>query len=458
MQGSVQWDPGRRPRGDGRRRNPKEKTLMTTTRSNGRVGTSRRDFLKQAAMFAAAPAFLPALARGGSGPNSRVTMAILGCGNQAAEDLKSWLPLPNLQIVAVCDVNRASYGYKTPQQFLGREPVRDLINAHYAKGTESGAWKGVDMYTDFREILARKDIDTVAVIVPDHWHTIMTVRAAEAGKDIYCQKPLTLTMAEGPKMIAAVRKHGRILQTGSQWRSNPLMRKFCEMVRNGAVGKIRRIETLVAENNFFGPGPGWKPDPVPEGFDYDAWLGPAPKAPYHRERSRVGLPDPEARLRRARVRRTGMDRGRREGHPERAGRSGLDDDSRRGHPPVREQRPLQGLRRLRRGAQGADRARRGRHPHSDALPPRQHRDEAAPEDQVGSESGAVRRRRRGERDAVPPVPRALGLSAARPQDGGGVTVRRGRPARAGRTMCIPRRPWGRPGGSRIRRPPGHAAR
>lgn len=257
---------------------------MTTLRSNGQVGTSRRNFLKQAALFAAAPAFLPSLARGGSGPNSRVTMAILGCGNQAAEDLKAWLPLPNLQIVAVCDVNRASYGYKTPQQFLGREPIRNLINAHYAQGTESGAWKGVDMYTDFREILARKDIDTVAVITPDHWHTIMTVRAAEAGKDIYCQKPLTLTMAEGPKMIAAVRKHGRILQTGSQWRSNPLMRKFCEMVRNGAVGKIQKIETLVAENNFFGPGPGWKPDPVPEGFDYDAWLGPAPKAPYHRDR------------------------------------------------------------------------------------------------------------------------------------------------------------------------------
>jgi predicted dehydrogenase len=189
-----------------------------------------------------------------------------------------------VQVVAVCDVNRASYGYKTDKQFLGREPVRDMVNAAYAKRAESGSFKGCDMHVDFREVLARKDIDTVAIITPDHWHAIMTIRAAEAGKDIYCQKPLGLTIRDGQEMVKAVRTHNRILQTGSQWRSNALIRRFCEAVRNGAVGQPRQVVTYVAANNFKGPGPGWKPMPVPDGFDYDLWLGPAPQAPYHADR------------------------------------------------------------------------------------------------------------------------------------------------------------------------------
>ena len=124
----------------------------------------------------------------------------------------------------------------------------------------------------------------MAIIAPDHWHSVMTILAAKAGKDIYCQKPLTLFIGEGKEMIRAVRQHKRILQTGSQWRSNPLIRRACELVRNGRIGKLQRVETFVAENNFTGPGPGWKEMPVPEGFDYDFWLGPAPKAPYHADR------------------------------------------------------------------------------------------------------------------------------------------------------------------------------
>jgi hypothetical protein len=108
--------------------------------------------------------------------------------------------------------------------------------------------------------------------------------AAEAGKDIYCQKPLSLTVHDGQEMIKAVRKHKRVLQCGSQWRSNAMMRHACELVRNGRLGKIKRIETFVALNNFTGPGPGWQPMPVPEGFDYNFWLGPAPEAPYHKDR------------------------------------------------------------------------------------------------------------------------------------------------------------------------------
>ena len=246
---------------------------------------SRRGFLRCAAAGAIGfPMIVRAQTLGKNAPSSRITMGIIGCGNQAEVDLKQWLPMEDVQVVAVCDVNRASHGYKTKEQFLGREPVRDLVNKAYAQRTTSGTFKGCDMCSDFREILARKDIDTVAIITPDHWHAIMTIRAAEAGKDIYCQKPLGLTVRDGQEMVRAVRKHNRILQTGSQWRSNALIRQVCNTVRNGKIGAVKRVETYVAENNFSGPGPGWKPMPVPEGFDYDFWLGPAPQAPYHADR------------------------------------------------------------------------------------------------------------------------------------------------------------------------------
>ena len=154
----------------------------------------------------------------------------------------------------------------------------------------AGGYKGCDAYNDFREVLGRADVDAVAIIVPDHWHAIITVMAAKAGKDIYCEKPLSLTIRQGQEMVKAVRQHERILQTGSQWRSNDAARRACELVRNGRIGQVRRIVTEVAENNFQSPGPGWKPMPVPEGFDYETWLGPAPWAPYHKDRCLLSFP------------------------------------------------------------------------------------------------------------------------------------------------------------------------
>jgi predicted dehydrogenase len=125
------------------------------------------------------------------------------------------------------------------------------------------------------------DVDAVTVVVPDHWHAIMTIMAAKAGKDVYCEKPLSLTLEEGKLMVQAVRDNHRILQTGSQHRSGPAARLACELVRNNRIGELVRIETFVPENNAVDPGPGWQESPVPEGFDYDMWLGPAPLAPYH---------------------------------------------------------------------------------------------------------------------------------------------------------------------------------
>ena len=176
-------------------------------------------------------------------------------------------------MLAVCDVNKASHGYKTPDQFLGREPAREKVEAHYAAKTTSGTYKGCAAYEDFRQLLDRQDIDAIACIVPDHWHALITIMAARAGKDIYCEKPLSLTIGHGQAMVKAVREHQRILQTGSHYRSSPACRRACELVRNGRIGEVKRIITQVAEINAVEPGPGWKPMPVPDGFNYTGGPG-----------------------------------------------------------------------------------------------------------------------------------------------------------------------------------------
>jgi len=248
---------------------------------------ARRAFLKTAATAAAActvPSVVPHSVFGAFAPSNRVNVAIIGCGNQSTIDLPSFLGHDDAQVLAVCDVNTASYGYKTPKQFLGRKVAQENVNKFYAEKKDQAGYKGCDAYTDFREVLARKDIDAVAVIVPDHWHAYMTIKACEAGKDIYCEKPLSLTIRQGQAMVKAVRQHKRVLQTGSHYRSSPNARLACELVRNGRIGQLKRIYSFIAEQNATDPGPDWKPMPVPEGFDYAMWLGPAPDAPYHIDR------------------------------------------------------------------------------------------------------------------------------------------------------------------------------
>jgi hypothetical protein len=246
----------------------------------------RRDFLKttlSAAAALGAPGLAPQSVFGANAPSNRINVAVIGLGNQSTVDLPAFLGHPDVQVLAVCDVNTGSDGY-LPGQFRGHKPGQDQVNAYYAAKTSSGRYKGCDAYTDFRDVLARKDIDAVALVVPDHWHGLMTVMAARAGKDIYCEKPLSLTVAQGQAMVKAVRQHKRILQTGSHFRSSPSCRFVCELVRNGRIGQLKRILTNVAPQNAVDPGPGWKPDPVPEGIDYEMWLGPAPWAPYHKGR------------------------------------------------------------------------------------------------------------------------------------------------------------------------------
>ena len=230
------------------------------------------------------PTLVPGTVRGATAPSNRIHLGLIGCGHQSQRIVPAFLAHDDVQIVAVCDVNRLSDGYYYPKQVLGRETAQRWVNEHYAGKTAAGQFKGCDAYRNFQELLARPDIDAVAIVVPDNWHAILAIRAAEAGKDIYCEKPLSLTVYEGQEMIKSVRKHHRVFQTGSQFRSCPVVRRACELVRNGRLGKIQRVQTWVAANSFPSPGPGWQPMPVPEGFDYELWLGPAPLAPYHRER------------------------------------------------------------------------------------------------------------------------------------------------------------------------------
>lgn len=222
-------------------------------------------------------------------PSKRITVGVIGTGNQGIGDIKSLLKDERVQIVAVCDVNRESRGY-WDDAIGGRDPAKRVVEDFYS-ARQPTTYKGCDSYSDFRELLARPDIDAVEIATPDHWHAYMAVEAAKAGKDIYCQKPLSLTIADGRAMSDAVKRYGRVFQTGSQQRSDPHFRRACELVRNGRIGTLKTVRCGL-------PG-GWtdlgktgdrkKPEPIPEGFDYDMWLGPAPYAAYAPARCHVNF-------------------------------------------------------------------------------------------------------------------------------------------------------------------------
>ena len=253
---------------------------------------TRRAFTKALALGLAAPSIVPNSVFGKNAPSERINIGLIGCGNQTRADLPGIMQLDDTQVVAVCDLNRGSYNYRVPSHFLGREPRQKAVNDYYATKFGKENYKGCDAYTGFQDVLARKDVDAVMIVTPDHWHAMMTCMAAKAGKDIYCQKPLSLTVHDGQQMVKAVRKYGVILQTGSQYRSNSVVRRVAELVRNGRIGKVKKVIAKVNAPNVprvnseasADGSKDWRPMPVPEGFDYDRWLGPAKEAPYHVDR------------------------------------------------------------------------------------------------------------------------------------------------------------------------------
>lgn len=248
----------------------------------------RRDLLKMTA-----PAFVPAAALGlqnNVAASRRISLAVIGTGNQGMGDMKNFLRDERVQVVAVCDVNRQTPGY-WDGAIAGREPARNWVEWHYARQKRSGIYKGCTAYEDYRDVLRRPDIDAVLIALPDHWHSLPVIQAARSGKDIYGEKPLSLTIAEGRATSNAVRDHRRIFQCGSQQRSDVRFRKACEIVRNGRIGKLHTVLCgLPGGTPDFGrTGDRQDPEPIPEGFNYDMWLGPAPDAPYAPGRCHVNF-------------------------------------------------------------------------------------------------------------------------------------------------------------------------
>jgi predicted dehydrogenase len=253
---------------------------------NASVTTSRRRFLQKCTTAGAAtlgfPTIIPSSALGKDGavaPSNRTTLALIGCGGRGTDVVKNFLQDERVQVMAVCDVERESDRYNKgiikKTGTLGREPARRLVDTTY--GT-----KGCATHEDFREVLARSDVDAVQIATPDHWHALQAVAAARAKKHIYCEKPLSLTIAQGRFMSEVVRQSGVVWQTGSQQRSDIHFRMACEYVRNGKIGKLKQIRVGLASDNRDNNGCASQkePAPVPEGLNYEMWLGPAPEAPF----------------------------------------------------------------------------------------------------------------------------------------------------------------------------------
>jgi predicted dehydrogenase len=240
---------------------------------------TRRQFLKTTAAIAASvPTLLPSSVRAAAkGPNDRITLGFIGMGKQNRGLLNGFIHNKSTQVVAVCEVDTTR-----------REHAKKTVEDYYAKQSDKGSFKGCDAYKDFRELLARSDIDGVVIATPDHWHAIQVVAAANAGKDIYCEKPLSLTIAEARAMVNAVRRNNRILQTGSMQRSSREFRKACELVRNGRLGKIKTVRVSVGGPSKWCDLPEEMMEP---GLDWDSWLGPAPVRPYNSVLSPRGIHD-----------------------------------------------------------------------------------------------------------------------------------------------------------------------
>lgn len=233
-------------------------------------GISRRQFLQTTAVGAAAPLIVPGSALGLAqqpSASERITLGFIGVGTQGRGLLGRFMSQKDAKVLAVCDVDTNR-----------RNAARKQVEGRYAEETKAGTYKGCDVYNDFRDLLARKDIEAVVIAVPDHWHAIPVIEACKAGKDIYCEKPLSLTIHEAKLMMDTVRSHKRVFQTGSMQRSSNEFRQACELVRNGRIGKVRTVYVNVA-----GPS---RPCDLPEekmepGLDWDRWLGPAPRRPYN---------------------------------------------------------------------------------------------------------------------------------------------------------------------------------
>lgn len=234
---------------------------------------TRRGFLKAATASLLAPAIVPSTVFGRAAPSNTVMMGCIGVGRQGQGDMQELIYRgldTGARVVAVCDVDAHRM-----------EDAQWLVDKIYTKELGSDYTASCAGYRDFRDLLARKDIDGVLIVTPDHWHGPMAIAAAHAGKDIYLEKPLTYSITEGRKLVDAVRRNRRILQVGSQQRSSAYFRMACELTRNERIGKLHTIHVWLPQDQGEGNA---EPMPVPKNLDYDFWLGPKPQAPFTEDR------------------------------------------------------------------------------------------------------------------------------------------------------------------------------
>jgi predicted dehydrogenase len=225
---------------------------------------SRRQFVRAAAVGSALPYFVPASVLGADAPSKKITVGFIGVGDHGFHwNLKRYLELTDARVLMVCDVDGARM-----------KRAKEFVDANY--GNSDCA-----MSKDFRAVLARKDIDAVMISTPDHWHTLISVMALRAGKDVQCEKP-TLTIDEGRILVETVRKLDKVFQTSTEDRSLPMYHRMAELVRNGRIGKLQKIEVILPKQPTVPGDP--TPQPVPADLDWEMWLGPAPFAPYTKDR------------------------------------------------------------------------------------------------------------------------------------------------------------------------------
>lgn len=255
---------------------------------------NRREFFRKSAVATAAVGFPYVVQpsalglQGESYPSERITLGCIGVGVQGTANIDAFLGESDVQIVALCDVEKGSDLYYGEGSY-GLEPARERVEKYYGGQARFLGVGGCDIYSDFRRVLERKDIDAVVVSTPDHWHAVIGILAAQSGKDIYCEVPLANSVLEGRELTEAVSQYERILQTGSYSRSEDNVRFACELVRNGRIGKLNTIRVSMPTSDphhqlvreMAGPHPDMAP---PTSLYYDMWLGPAPYEPYTEKR------------------------------------------------------------------------------------------------------------------------------------------------------------------------------
>lgn len=247
---------------------------------------SRRSFLQKvslgAAAAAVAPMIIPGRVLGLDGqvsPSNRITVGFIGTGRQTVyANIPGFLKEPDCQCVAVCDVDSWRMNL-----------AKNNIEAAYAKQEPGGKYKGCATYADWRDLLARKEIDAVMVGTPDHWHVIQAMAALRAGKDVACEKPLTRNIAAGRAMTNLVAETKRTFRTDSEFRSNKACHRAAELVRNGKIGKLQRIITGTPKDSTLPPQASM---PVPKELNYDMWLGPAAQVAYTEKRVHTPMQPP----------------------------------------------------------------------------------------------------------------------------------------------------------------------